>query len=135
MCRHEGLLVVEVVEARGLQKAELVGKADPLVTLWTQHVHKQQTVSTPMSGLRGQREVYELQPAQVMGWVEHILQPLWPRGTRCAEAGQACGVGQEWRGRWVDVQMLLILGHTQRDWAGNERCRWQASLSSSCSPG
>ena len=37
--------MVEVVEARNLLKAELVGKADPLVSLWTQHIHKQQTVS------------------------------------------------------------------------------------------
>ena len=43
-CRHEGLLVVKIIEARGLHKAELVGKADPLVTVWTQHMYKQSTV-------------------------------------------------------------------------------------------
>ena len=43
-CRHEGLLVVKIIEARDLQKADLSGKADPLVTVWTQHMHKQSTV-------------------------------------------------------------------------------------------
>ena len=35
---------MHIIEAKGLHKAELIGKADPLVTVWTQHVHKQSTV-------------------------------------------------------------------------------------------
>lgn len=42
--RHVGLLVVEVVEAKDLHKQDVFGKADPLVELWTQSTHKEQTV-------------------------------------------------------------------------------------------
>lgn len=41
--RHVGLLVVEVVEAKDLHKQDVFGKADPLVELWTQSTHKEQT--------------------------------------------------------------------------------------------
>ena len=36
--------MVHIIEAKGLHKAELIGKADPLVFVCTQHVHKQSTV-------------------------------------------------------------------------------------------
>ena len=36
--------MVEVVEANELHKQDLFGKADPMVEVWTQAVHKEQTV-------------------------------------------------------------------------------------------
>ena len=43
MCRHVGLLTVEVLEARGLKKYDLLGKSDPFVELSTQPLTKEKT--------------------------------------------------------------------------------------------
>lgn len=43
--RHVGLLIVEVVEAVDLHKQDVFGKADPLVSVWTQGTRKETTVS------------------------------------------------------------------------------------------
>ena len=44
MCRHVGLLIVEIIEADELHKQDVFGKADPLVSVWTQGTRKETTV-------------------------------------------------------------------------------------------
>ena len=46
-CSNVGLLQVMVVEAKDLDKQDLIGKSDPLVECWTQHVHVEATVRAP----------------------------------------------------------------------------------------
>lgn len=41
-----------MVEAKGLDKEDLIGKSDPLVELWTQKSHVEETVSTKSSACR-----------------------------------------------------------------------------------
>ena len=43
-CSNVGLLQVTVVEARDLDKQDLIGKSDPLVECWTQRLHVEATV-------------------------------------------------------------------------------------------
>lgn len=42
--RNQGLLVVTVLEAKGLRKADVIGKSDPFVELWTQAASVAKTV-------------------------------------------------------------------------------------------
>jgi Ca2+-dependent lipid-binding protein len=44
ICRHVGLLIVTVLEAKGLKKADAIGKSDPFVELWTQATNISKTV-------------------------------------------------------------------------------------------
>ena len=46
-CSNVGLLQVTVVEAKDLDKQDLIGKSDPLVECWTQRVHVEATVRVP----------------------------------------------------------------------------------------
>lgn len=41
--RHVGLLTVEVIEARGLKKYDVLGKSDPFIELSTQPLSKEKT--------------------------------------------------------------------------------------------
>ena len=42
-CRHVGLLTIEVLEARGLKKYDILGKSDPFIELSTQPLSKEKT--------------------------------------------------------------------------------------------
>lgn len=41
--RHVGLLTVEVIEAKGLKKYDVLGKSDPFIELSTQPLSKEKT--------------------------------------------------------------------------------------------
>jgi C2 domain len=43
VCRHVGLLTIEVLEARGLKKYDILGKSDPFIELSTQPLSKEKT--------------------------------------------------------------------------------------------
>ncbi|KAK9803778.1 hypothetical protein WJX73_005763 [Symbiochloris irregularis] len=58
--RHVGLLIVEIIEAVDLHKQDVFGKADPLVSVWTQGTRKETT-----------------------GYKKHTLHPTWNETKYC----------------------------------------------------